>query len=148
MLLAAIWARFPHCVASLLAVPRGMDGVQLVPDSPPAALPEVASLLVDAGWPMEAGPVGPVAAWLHENGVRCKLDFVGLDDVQLIPGAAELSEEAIAFLQTLVTSAECRVVTWSAPIVHTDRPKRYTLRTMFVGLSLYLSWQESGERHV
>ena len=101
-----------------------MDNVDFVPASPPAPLPEVASFLVEAGWPVEAGPVRPVAIWLHENGVKCKLDFVGLEDIQLLPRAAELHEEAAAFLQQLVTSADCRMVTWSAPTVNVDRAKR------------------------
>ena len=63
-------------------------------------------------------------------------------DIQLIPGAAELPEEAAAFLQSLVTSADCRVVTWSAPIVSADRAKRCAVCATVVQHVAIMFWQE------
>lgn len=87
----------------------------LVPVCLPEPMPKIAAFLIEAGWPEEAGPVKPVAIWLQGNGVRSKIDFVGLDDIELLPEADEFPVAAVAFLQTLVTSAGCNVVTWSKP---------------------------------
>ena len=83
-----------------------------VPICPPAETPPIAQWLIEKGWPEDAGPVKPVALWLHGQQVRAEVDFVGLGDIAAIPGAELLPQAAIDFLDSLVQVCDlcCRAL--------------------------------------
>ena len=74
---------------------------------PPAEVPPVAAFLRDSGWPMSAGSLRDTAKWLQSLDVDSAQDFVGLGDVDALPGAVLLTAETRRFLQTLVKASSC-----------------------------------------
>ena len=72
---------------------------------PPAEEPPAAAFLSDSGWPTSAGSLLDTAKWLQSLDVVSAQDFVGLGDVDALPGAVLLTAEARRFLQTLVKAS-------------------------------------------
>jgi len=77
----------------------------VVPVCPSADEPPVAVFLRSSGWPEDAGSVMNTALWLQSLDVNSELDFMGLGDIDALPGAVLLAEVARRFLQTLVRAS-------------------------------------------
>ena len=82
----------------------------------PAEVPPVAAFLRDSGWPMSAGSLRDTAKWLQSLDVDSAQDFVGLGDVDALPGAVLLTAETRRFLQTLVKASSCSMLACCAPV--------------------------------
>ena len=80
-----------------------MDLGFVVPLCPLAPLPPIADFLIAAGWPESAGSVKTAALWLRDQGIHCERDFVGLNEIQSLPDADGLPQEANELLQSLVS---------------------------------------------
>ena len=74
----------------------------VVPICPPADEPPVAAFLRKSGWPDGAGSLPDTAVWLQSQDIDSGQDFIGLGDIDELPGAVLLTAEARSFLQTLV----------------------------------------------
>ena len=82
----------------------------VVPVCPSADEPPVAVFLRSSGWPEDAGSVMNTALWLQSLDVNSELDFMGLGDIDALPGAVLLAEVARRFLQTLVRASVASIL--------------------------------------
>ncbi len=86
--------------------------VLVVPSCPPVDEPPVAALLRDSGWPNGAGSLRDIAEWLQGQDIDSEQDFMGLGDIDELPGAVLLTAEARRFLQTLVRASRVLHAFW------------------------------------
>ena len=109
--------------------------------------PPIAAFLRQAGWPDDAGKyvcragtpwcsrasiagsVLEAAVWLNAQGIHCDVDFCGLCDLALLPGAELLSARAVVFLESLTSDAAARPI-----VVHVPREAAPTSALVSVGL--------------